>query len=142
MRFRSGNARERMEAACQRLLEATQDVAYWEWDDDYVAALAIIESPHEREALATLTESLPHSWNTLDVRSAPEPVRHVSGVWGDLMAGQLLFVLDPEADPMLFAAWWPWGDRLKSSLRISCAARSESVAKADPQAKLRACFDL
>ena len=142
MRFRRGNARERMEAACQRLLEATQDVAYWEWDDDYFAALAIIESPHESEVLATLTELLPHPWSQLDIKSAPEPVRQVSDVWGGLMTGQLLFVLDPEADPMLFATWWPWGNRLKSSLRVSYSAASEGAAKADPQAKLRACFDL
>lgn len=142
MRFRPGNARERMEAACQRLLEATQDVADWEWDDDYFAALAIIESPHESEVLATLTELLPHSWSQLDIKSAPEPVRQVSGVWGGLMTGQLLFVLDPAADPMLFATWWPWGNRLKFSLRVSCTAQSEVVARADPQANLRGCFGL
>ncbi len=142
MRVIPGNAPERMGAACQRLLEAMQDVAPWKWDDDYVAALVIIESPHESEVLATLTELLPHSWNHRDIKNAPEPVRQVSGAWGGLMTGQLLFVLDPEADPMLFATWWPWGNRLKSSLRVSCTARSEVVATADPQANLRGCFGL
>ena len=142
MRFRLVTASERMEAACERLLAATKDMGAWEWDDAYGAVLAIIEAPDESAALAALTESLPHSWNNLDIRSAPEPVRHVSALRGDLMAGQLLFVLDPEADPMLSAAWWPWGNRLKSSLRISYTAQSEAVAKADAQAELRACFNL
>ena len=142
MRFRPVNASERMEAACKRLFEATQDIGVWEWDDTYVAALAIIESPHEGEALAALTELLPYSWNTLEIKSAPETVRRISDVWRDLMAGQLLFVLDPEADPMLFATLWPWGDRLKSSLRVSCTAVSSAVVRADPQARLRACFNL
>lgn len=142
MLFRPANARERMEAACTQLLEATQGIATWGWDDSYAAALVVIESPHESEVLATLTELLPHSWNHLDIKSAPEPVRHISGVWGGLMAGQLIFVLDPEADPTLFAAWWPWGNQLKFSLRVSCIARGRAVVKADPQAKLRACFGL
>ena len=142
MLFRRTSVSERMEAACEQLLAATKDISAWEWDDTYDAVLAIIESPHESEPLATLHESLPHSWNTLDIRGAPEPVRHVSGLLGDLMAGQLLFVLDPEIDPMLSAAWWPWGNRLKSSLRISYAARSEAAAKTDAHAKLRASFDL
>lgn len=142
MRFRSVNAAERMEAACKRLLEATEHIGAWEWDDTHAAALAVIESSHESEVLATLTESLPHAWSTLDIKSAPESVRQASGARGDLMAGQLLFALDPEADPMLFATWWPWGDRLKSSLRVSYTARSEAAGKADPHATLRTCFDV
>ena len=142
MRLRPENARERMEAACKRLLEATQDTGAWEWDDRYIAALAVIESPHESEVLATLTEWLPHSWDHVDITSAPDLVREVSGVWGGLLDGQRLFVLDPGADPMLFASWWPWGNQLKFSLRVSCSARSETVANADPEATLRACFGL
>jgi len=140
MRLRPANARERMEAVCTGLLEATRDIAAWEWDDAYSAALATIESEHEKRVLGALTEALPHCWDHVDIKSAPEQIRHVSGVWGGIMSGQRLLVLDPAADPMVFAAWWPWGNRLKSSLRVSCYARSETVAKADPQAVLRTCF--
>jgi len=142
MGFGPDNARERMEACCERLLEATQGIAAWEWDDSYSAALGVIESPHDSKVLATLTELLPCCWNHLDINNAPEPARQVSGVWGGLTVDQLLFALDTDADPMLFAAWWPWGNRLKFSLRVSCTARSEAVAKADPQTQLRNCFGL
>jgi len=142
MDLRPGSARERMEAACKGMLEATQDLAAWEWDDRYFAALAVIESPHESDVLASLSELLPHSWNHVDIKSAPEPVLQVSGVWGGLMVDQLMFALDPGDDPMLFASWWPWGSRLKFSLRVSCSARGEAVVKSDPQAKLRSYFGL
>ena len=138
----SDNANESMEAACRQLLEATQQITAWEWDDRNAAALAVIESSHESEVLASLAELLPQSWNHLDIEDAPEPVRRASGVCGGLMAGQLMFVFDPEADPMLFAAWWPWGNGLKFSLRVSCTARDDTVADADPHAKLRVCFGL
>jgi hypothetical protein len=126
-----------MEAACCGLLEVTSGHATWEWDDDYHAALAVIRAPQEAAVLARLEELLPFSWDRHDIGAAPPHVRHVCGVWGGLMTAQRLFVLDDATDPMMFATWWPWGSRLKVSLRVSCFARSEPVVKADPQAKLR-----
>ena len=58
------------------------------------------------------------------------------------MTGQTFFVLDPGADPMMYAAWWPWGSRLKFSLRVSCVARAETIIKTDPQARLKGWFGL
>ena len=113
-----------------------------EWDDKYAAALLVVEPAHESAVSAMWTELFPSRWSHLDIDKAPERVRDVSGVWGGLMVGQRMFVLDPVDDPMLFAAWWPWGNGLRFSLRVSCTARGETVAKTDPQAKLRASFGL
>ena len=142
MQFRGGNTRQQIEEVCERLLEATRGMGSWEWDGERFAALVVVESEHESQVLVALRESLPNSWNHLEIQAAPGAVRHVSGVWGGLIDGQLLFALDPEADPILFASWWPWGNGQKSSLRVSCGARSEVVAKTDPQAQLRGCFGL
>lgn len=142
MRFRSPNARERMETACQRLLDATREITTWEWDDSCVAAKAAFDAAHERAVLLALEGVLPHAWGQIDIGDAPEAVRHVAGVWGGVMPGQRLFVLDPDMDPIVFATWWPWGDRINFSLRVSCAAMNETVAKMDPQAKLRSAFGL
>jgi hypothetical protein len=131
-----------METACTQLREGTREITEWEWEESSAAALAQFESQHDGKVLALVTELLPHSWDQIEIKTAPEPVRHVSGVWGGLMAGQRLFVRDPEIEPMLFAAWWPWGNREKFSLRVSCTAWSEAVLRADPQAKLRGFFGL
>jgi len=136
------NAIEQMHAATTRLLEGTRDIAPWEWDQNYWAALAVIKSPHETDFMEVVDEVFPHSWDPLEIKSAPEQIRRVAGVWGGLMTGQQFFALDPGADPMMYAAWWPWGNRQKFSLRVSCSARAEAVIKADPQARLRGWFGL
>jgi len=142
MRLRRPNTFELMEMACKDLLGLTPEAAAWEWDGSYSAALLTVESAHEAEFLARIAVLLPHSWDQLEIAGAPEPVRRASGIWGGLMPGQRFFVLDPEAEPMTFAAWWPWSDRSRCSLRVSCVARTEAVSKADPQAKLRGFFGL
>jgi hypothetical protein len=142
MQWLRQNALGRMESACKGLLEATREHSAWQWDDDYHAALAVIRAPHEAAVLARVEGLLPHAWSQLDIKQAPPHVRHVCGVWGGLMTGQRLFALDPELDPMLFATWWPWGNRLKFSLRVSAYGRGDAVVKADPQGKMRAFLGL
>jgi hypothetical protein len=142
MRPRRLNAIEQMHAATTRLLEGTREIAPWQWDESYWAALVIVTAPHEAEVLDLVNEALPHTWDPLAIKSAPEQVRRAAGVWGGLMTGQRFFVLDAGADPMMYAAWWPWGGRHKFSLRVSCSARAEAVVKADPQARLRGWFGL
>ncbi len=136
------NAMQKMQLATSRLLEGTDGFASWEWDEEYWAALAIVRSPHETEALDLVNRLLPHRWDRFDISVAPEPVRRAAGVWGGILTDQIFFVLDPTADPMMYAAWWPWGSRMKFSLRVSCAARSEAVVRADPQARLKSWFGL
>ena len=75
MRPRRLNAIEQMQAATTRLLEGTRDVASWEWDQNYWAALAIIKAPHEEAILDLVAEALPHCWDPLEIRYAPEPIR-------------------------------------------------------------------
>lgn len=142
MRPRRLNAIEQMQAATARLREGTRDIAPWEWDQAYWAALTVIKAPHEEEVFELVREALPYSWDPLEIKTAPEQIRRAAGVWGGLMTGQQFFALDPNADPMMYAAWWPWGSRLKFSLRVSCSARADSIVKADPQARLREWFGL
>jgi len=133
---------QQLETVCTRLREDTHEITEWEWDNRYAAALAVFELPHDGQVLALVTELLPCSWDQLDIETAPEPVRDISGAWGGLEAAQRLFVRDPEVEPVLFAAWWPWGSGEKFSLRVSCSARSEAMVGTDPQAQLRGFFGL
>jgi len=48
-------------------------------------------------------------------------VRAIAQVWG-LRQGQRMFVLDPDHEPLLYAAWWPWNGGKSFSLRVSCTA--------------------
>ncbi len=142
MRPRPLNALERMHEATTRLIEGTRDVAPWQWDQNYWAALLIVKQDDQKAVLDLVAETMPHAWGPHDIGTAPEHIGRAAGVWGGIMTGQQLFVLEPDADPTMYAAWWPWGGRLKFSLRVSCSARADAVVKADPQTRLRGWFDL
>ena len=142
MRPLPSNAFGRMEGACRALLQTTPDDANWNWDREYHAALLILRAGREAALLEQLGSLMPWTWTRHDIGNAPSQVRHVCGIWGGLMVAQRLFVLDPDDDPMLFASWWPWGNRQKFSLRVGCYARSDVVIRADPQRKLQAALGL
>jgi hypothetical protein len=142
MLFAHRKTAKRLQSVCSQLLDATREVDEWRWDDQFGAALLTIESVQERPVLTRLQQIFPDSWDQLDVSRAPEHVRHVAGVWGGLMAGQHLLVRDAAADPLIYALWMPWSNRLRTSVRVSCAAFDEAVARHDPRDGLRDCMGL
>lgn len=142
MLFARRKSAKRLRFVCSQLLEATREVDAWRWDDQFDAALLTVESPQERPVLTLLQEIFPASWDQVEVARAPEHVRHVAGVWGGLMAGQHLFVRDPQADPLIYAFWMPWSNRQRTSVRVSCAAFDDAVARHDPRGGLRDCMGL
>ena len=53
-----------------------------------------------------------------------------------------MLTLDPADDPLLFAAWWPWGCGTTVSLRVSCVAYSPAAEASRPLDLLQTCFEL
>lgn len=133
---------EPLETACVRLRDGSQGIAVWEWDDRFAAVLAVVAAPADQEFLALLRVVMGNEWDHVDIRQSPEMVGRAAGVWGGLTTDQRFFALDPEVDPMLYAAWWPWGSRKKFSVRVSCLARGSAAVEADPQATIRRCFGI
>jgi hypothetical protein len=120
------------------LIAASRELLRWEWDSRFSAALAVVKAPNDRTVLELLASSFVHAWERDSVAGAPAEVRTIAAAWG-LNAGQRLFTLDPADDPLLFAAWWPWGNPTTASLRIGCSARGSSD---DPLDELRRWFSL
>lgn len=142
MLFARRKTTRRLRSVCSQLLDVAREVDEWHWDDQFDAALLTVESSQERPVLARLREIFPASWDQVDVARAPEHVRRVAGVWGGLMAGQHLLVRDPQADPLIYALWMPWSNRLRTSVRVSCTAFDDAVARHDPRHGLRDCMGL
>lgn len=142
MLFRATRARKRLERLCEQLLDATREASGWRWDESNGVVLATIDAPQRSALLERLRELFPHSWDQLDIATAPRRVRYIAGLWGGLMAGQHLFVLDAEGDPVLFALWMPWSDRIHTSLRVGCTPFAAAAAKWDPRGALRAFMGL
>jgi hypothetical protein len=128
--------------AAARLAEATAEPLSWEWDSRLSAVLSAIEAPRHLPVLELVGALFPATWDHRTLSTAPELVRKIASAWGGLSSGQRLFTLEPEDDPLFFAAWWPWGDGTTFSLRISCVARGAAAKGRDPLAQLRRWFSV
>lgn len=128
-----------VENACRALKERASDLS-WEWDSRLSAALAVARDPEHETLLALVETQLPISWDYRTIRNAPKRIADVSAAWGGLRHGQKMLTFDPSDDPLLFAAWWPWGGGMAFSLRVSCAIHAAEAAAMDPLTVLRDCF--
>ena len=103
---------------CTGLRSAFEGILDWKWDGRFGTVLA--EFPLEKQAsvLGILEQYLVSRWDSATICEAPEIAQDIKGHLGGLTAGQLLFLSDPGVDPLVYCAWWPWGDGQTISIRI------------------------
>ena len=133
---------EQAAAAALRLFEQSEALLSWEWDGRFGAALAVIKAPQDEQVLGMIQTIFSLAMDHQTVGQAPASVQEAAKSWGGLRGDQRLFVLDPAADPLLFAAWWPWGGATTFSLRVGCKAQSDQIAQAEILTALRGWFSL
>lgn len=129
-----------VERVCQALIEQGRDLLVWEWDSRFSAALSVTKNPQHRKVITLLEELFPSVWTHENIQGAPERIVELSNDWGGLRPGQKMFTCDPSEDPLLFAAWWPWGSGTTFSLRISCITSSAGATSLDLLAQLKTYF--
>jgi hypothetical protein len=79
-----------------------------------------------------LDRHLTARWDSASIDDAPPRTQEVAKQIG-VREGQLLFVADNgDGDPVLFAAWWPWGNGETVSLRIGLADPATDVHGGEP----------
>jgi hypothetical protein len=108
-----------LEHAGRTLATALDAEHEWSWDDRFLMMLLVFESRHSDVVTEALTDALPQAWEGgSDEADRPRAIYHVVSGLGGLRRGQVLRTTDSELDPMLFAAWWPWRDGSRISLRV------------------------
>jgi hypothetical protein len=103
---------------CIRLRSALEGILEWKWDGRFGTVLAEFPSENRMAVLGILDQHLISRWDSATIGEALETVKKVQGHLGGLMAGQLLLLSDPDAEPLVYCAWWPWGNRQTISIRI------------------------
>ena len=107
------------EALYSSLLDSAIGALSWSWDGRFHTGVAVF-GPSEKEAvLAALQAAFERSWNSDNQMDATDPVLMILNHLGGMMAGQLLFTTALDDDTVVYAAWWPWGDRKTISLRLA-----------------------
>jgi hypothetical protein len=118
--------RSGLENACRELGGAFQGILSWKWDSRFGAVLAEFGAGKKESIRAVLERYLSVTWDSSNIDKAPDIVREINSHFGGLRAGQMLFTTDPDREPLIFCAWWPWGNGKTISLRIASALKDLS----------------
>ncbi len=106
------------EAVFRDLADAFGEALTWKWDGRFGTVLAELPLEKKADVLVVLDQYLVSRWDSTSIADAPETVKKVKGHLGGLMAGQLLLLSDPDAEPLAYCAWWPWGNGQTISIRV------------------------
>jgi len=122
---------------CRHLACAFGVALEWKWDGRFGTALAEFPSGDSADALGALNLHLVSRWDIASIADAPEAVQALRKHLGGLMTGQLLLLSDPAAEPLVYCAWWPWGNGQRVSIRIGIFGSGS-----DQDAVLRSAFGI
>jgi len=128
--------RSGLENACGELGGAFQGILSWKWDSRFGAVLAEFGAGKKESIRAVLERYFRVTWDSSNVDKAPDIVREINSHLGGLRAGQMLFITDPNREPLIFCAWWPWGDGETISIRIGSSFTKLSGSEKAEQIQL------
>ena len=110
---------------CQRISLNIPENCPWRWDKEFNLALTVIDRQDEIMIELPLTLEFAHKWDFATIEDADEPVRDFFQSGFGVVPGQKVFTTDPVQGVILYAAWWPWGDDERISLRLGLVSLSE-----------------
>lgn len=110
---------------CQRISLNIPDRCPWRWDKEFNLALTVIDRQDEIMIELPLTLEFAHKWDFATIDDADQPVRDFFQSGFGVVPGQKVFTTDPVQGIVLFAAWWPWGDDERISLRLGLVSLTE-----------------
>lgn len=109
---------EGLVSVCNQIHNAGIGSLEWEWDGRFGAALTAIKIEDKLKILDIIKNHLGQQWDSKNIDSAPDNVITANAKYGGLMAGQLIFTQEPNADAFLMALWWPWANGQTISIRF------------------------
>ena len=115
-----------LENVCQRISLNIPNNCPWRWDKEFNMALTVIDRQDEIMIELPLVLEFTHKWDFATIQDAEAPVRDFFQAGFGVVPGQKVFSMDPVNDVVLFAAWWPWGDEARISLRLGLFSVSDA----------------
>ena len=107
-----------LESICKRISLNIPENCPWRWDKNLNLAIAVISRKDEIMVGLPLSLEFSYQWDFFTIDNADTAVRDYFQTGFGVMPGQKLFVQDPVNGVVLFAAWWPWGDDERISIRL------------------------
>ena len=134
------NFKNRFNTICSKVKSVLPGSSVWELDDRFNTVVAAFERNSSEIIFSALKASFSQEWSKKTVRKAPAHIKSIADSISGIETGQIVFTTNGGADPVLFAAWWPWGDGINISLRIGVS--DSSLNEEDKKNHLAEWFEL
>ena len=107
-----------LKSICQRISLNLPQNAPWRWDREFNLALTVIDRQDEIMVGLPLSLEFAHTWDFSSINDADTALRDFfQGDFG-IIPGQKVYTSHPVSGVLLYAAWWPWGDDERISIRL------------------------
>jgi hypothetical protein len=128
---------------CARISLNVPEQCSWQWDGEFELALLVFDMKDSDLMYFPLSKEFDKQW---DFTSIEDPSNsfctYINSAFG-VVPGQMVFTSNEIDGLMLFAAWWPWGDESKVSLRVGLISSKEpEKSKALHKAHLQSWFSI
>lgn len=120
-----------LRAPALAIATASAGLLEWSFDMRFRAAAATFPGANSAAVRTALEQGFDQAWTTPTIAQAPPRASELAGKLGGLRPGQILFGANAASDPILFGAWWPWGDGATISIRVLFSARESDQAGRD-----------
>ena len=114
-----------LRSVCQHISLNIPDTCPWCWDKEFNLALTVIDRQDEIMIELPLTLEFSRKWDFTTINDADPCIRDFFQTNFGVVPGQKVFTTDPVNDVILFAAWWPWGDDERISLRLGLVSAGD-----------------
>ncbi|MBN1932535.1 MAG: hypothetical protein JW786_13110 [Desulfobacterales bacterium] len=114
----STNHLEKFEKICKQISLNLSPSSKWRWDSEFNLASVVFDHEDADLIYFPLSDEFDKKWDYLTIESSSQPINdYINSIFG-LVPGQKIFTSTEDSGLTLFAAWWPWGDESKISLRV------------------------
>lgn len=118
---------DELKTICHRISLNIPDSCPWRWDKEFNLALTVIDRQDEIMIELPLTLEFANKWDFTSIDEADPVIRGIFQAGFGIVPGQKVFTTQPVNGVLLYAAWWPWGDDERISLRVGLASVTGEV---------------
>ena len=116
-----------MEKHCRDIYSELSTLLSWKWDDRFKVILAEFTVENAEKVSSVLAKGFESKWEEKTIKAAPPPVKKIADILCGLQASQQLFTYTHDPKTVLFAAWWPWGNNQRISVRIGICYQNKML---------------
>ena len=110
---------DRLEEILWGTLNAIGESNLWGWNARPNGSFLVIDSQDSDATFAYFDTCFDDKWDHITIENASDEVKEIVGYLKGLRERQLLYTLPCSNDLVCYAAYWPWTNGNRASIRVS-----------------------